>query len=162
MEVAIEALLSTWRHLSTEVKKLNREVERAARANPACRRLMTVPGVGCLTSAFGVRLREECLNLSWFQNLFDARRKISAWRTEYNEQRPHSSLGYKTPSQFAREQDATDFDKAGGGARGLKRRPLAPHPHPRSKRGWSYHQLSYSEMRGVRGKVIFIGNHLRD
>lgn len=28
--------------------------------------------------------------MSWFQNLFDARAKISAWRTEYNEQRPHT------------------------------------------------------------------------
>jgi putative transposase len=46
--------------------------------------------------SFHGRLREECLNLSWFQNLFDARRKIAAWRTEYNEERPHSSLGYQT------------------------------------------------------------------
>ena len=50
VEVVIESLLSTWRYLGTEVKKLNREVERAARTNPACRRLMTVPGVGSLTS----------------------------------------------------------------------------------------------------------------
>lgn len=50
VEVVIESLLSTWRYLGTEVKKLNPEVERAARTNPACRRLMTVPGVGCLTS----------------------------------------------------------------------------------------------------------------
>ena len=40
--------------------------------------------------SFHGRLREECLNASWFQNLFDARRKIAAWRSEYNEQRPHS------------------------------------------------------------------------
>ena len=51
--------------------------------------------------SFNGRMREECLNLSWFQNLFDARRKIAAWRTEYNEERPHSSLGYKTPKEFA-------------------------------------------------------------
>jgi transposase len=50
VQVVIESLLSTWRYLGMEVKKLNREVERAARTNPACRRLMTVPGVGCLTS----------------------------------------------------------------------------------------------------------------
>ena len=29
--------------------------------------------------AFTARLRDECLNVSWFQNLFDARRKIAAW-----------------------------------------------------------------------------------
>ena len=51
--------------------------------------------------SFNGRLREECLNLSWFQNLFDARRKIAAWRIEYNEERPHSSLRYKTPREFA-------------------------------------------------------------
>ena len=54
--------------------------------------------------SFNGRLREECLNLSWFQNLFDARRKIAAWRREYNEERPHSSLGYKTPKEFAEAQ----------------------------------------------------------
>jgi putative transposase len=42
--------------------------------------------------SFHGRLREECLRMSWFTNLFDARRKISNWKTEYNEQRPHSSL----------------------------------------------------------------------
>jgi putative transposase len=61
--------------------------------------------------SFNGRLREECLNLSWFQNLFDARRKIAAWRKEYNEERPHSSLGYKTPKEFAQLQ-AAGFDTA--------------------------------------------------
>lgn len=56
--------------------------------------------------SFHGRLREECLNASWFQNLFDARRKIAAWRQEYNEQRPHSSLGYQTPAAFARQVGA--------------------------------------------------------
>jgi putative transposase len=51
--------------------------------------------------SFHGRLREECLNVSWFQNLFDARRKIAAWREEYNCERPHSSLGYLTPMEFA-------------------------------------------------------------
>ncbi len=51
--------------------------------------------------SFHGRLREECLRVSWFQNLLDARRKIAAWRREYNEQRPHSSLNYRTPAEFA-------------------------------------------------------------
>lgn len=51
--------------------------------------------------SFHGRMREECLRVSWFENLFDARSKIAAWRTEYNEQRPHSSLGYRTPKEFA-------------------------------------------------------------
>ena len=53
--------------------------------------------------SFHGRLREECLRVSWFQNLFDARRKIAFWRHDYNEQRPHSSLNYRTPAEFARE-----------------------------------------------------------
>lgn len=51
--------------------------------------------------SFHGRLREECLRVSWFRNLFDARKKVTAWKMEYNEQRPHSSLGYRTPAEFA-------------------------------------------------------------
>lgn len=39
--------------------------------------------------------------MSWFRNLLDARKKVTAWKMEYNEQRPHSSLGYRTPAEFA-------------------------------------------------------------
>jgi len=53
--------------------------------------------------SFNGKLRDECLNVNWFWNLFDARRKISAWRTEYNSRRPHSSLGYLNPDEFARQ-----------------------------------------------------------
>jgi putative transposase len=53
--------------------------------------------------SFHGRLRDECLNVSWFWNLFDARRKIELWRKDYNGQRPHSSLGYRTPEEFARQ-----------------------------------------------------------
>jgi len=59
------------------------------------------PTQNARVESFHGRLREECLNVSWFQNLFDAKRKIAAWRTEYNEQRPHSSLGYLTPNEYA-------------------------------------------------------------
>ena len=53
--------------------------------------------------SFNGKLRDECLNVSWFENLWDARRKITAWRVEYNEERPHSALGYQTPAAFARQ-----------------------------------------------------------
>ena len=53
--------------------------------------------------SFHGRLRDECLNVSWFKNLRDARRKIAAWQKEFNEERPHSSLGYRTPVAFARQ-----------------------------------------------------------
>ena len=52
--------------------------------------------------SYNGRLRDECLNVSWFWNLFDARAKIAAWRAEYNSQRPHSALRYLTPEEFAR------------------------------------------------------------
>lgn len=52
--------------------------------------------------SFHGRLRDECLNVSWFWNLWDARRKIAAWREQYNTRRPHSALGYLTPEEFAR------------------------------------------------------------
>jgi len=51
--------------------------------------------------SFNGRLRDECLNTNWFRNLFEARRKISLWRDDYNRSRPHSSLAYRTPNDFA-------------------------------------------------------------
>jgi len=53
--------------------------------------------------SFHGKLRDECLNVSWFENLWDARRKIAAWRREFNEERPHSALQYATPAEFARQ-----------------------------------------------------------
>ena len=72
------------------------------------------PTQNARVESFNGRMREECLNLSWFQNLFDARRKIAAWRTEYNEERPHSSLGYKTPNEFAAAQTASFYTEERG------------------------------------------------
>jgi putative transposase len=56
--------------------------------------------------SFHGKLRDECLNASWFANLFEARAKIGAWKEEYNEERPHSSLGYLAPREFARRMAA--------------------------------------------------------
>src|ERR1700722_16087864 len=102
--------------------------------------------------SFHGRLRDECLTVSWFQNLFDARRKIAAWRIEYNEERPHSSLGYKTPKEFAAAQ-AAGFYTAEREARDSNRPlPLAL-PHPGSNRRWSSRKLSYSYVNESRGQV---------
>ena len=46
------------------------------------------------------RLRDEGLNANVFISLHEARQKIEAWRIDYNEHRPHSSLGYVTPQEF--------------------------------------------------------------
>jgi len=59
------------------------------------------PVENALVESFNGRLREECLNMSWFRNLFDARRQIEAWRDHYNRARPHSALDYRTPAEFA-------------------------------------------------------------
>jgi len=52
--------------------------------------------------SFNGRLRQECLNAHWFLSLGDAQAKIGAWRTYYNEMRPHSALDCSTPAEFAR------------------------------------------------------------
>ncbi|MCG1026185.1 MULTISPECIES: IS3 family transposase [Dehalobacter] len=51
--------------------------------------------------SFNGKFRDECLNEQWFTSLNDARVKIEAWREEYNERRPHSSLGMRSPREFA-------------------------------------------------------------
>jgi putative transposase len=53
--------------------------------------------------SFNSRVRQECLNENWFLSLEDARQKIEAWRIEYNEIRPHGSLGNHAPAQYARQ-----------------------------------------------------------
>jgi putative transposase len=52
--------------------------------------------------SFNGRLRQECLNATWFMSIDDARGKIEAWRQYYNESRPHSALDWATPAEFAR------------------------------------------------------------
>jgi putative transposase len=52
--------------------------------------------------SFNGRFRDECLNHNWFTTLADAREKIERWRMEYNGERPHSSLAYRTPEEFAK------------------------------------------------------------
>jgi len=59
------------------------------------------PVQNAFAESFNGRLRDECLNANWFVNLADARRKLGAWRQDYNEARPHSQLDYLPPSEFA-------------------------------------------------------------
>ncbi len=51
--------------------------------------------------SFNGKFRDECLNEHWFISMRHARQVIEEWRQEYNGERPHSSLGYLTPKQFA-------------------------------------------------------------
>jgi len=50
--------------------------------------------------SFHGRLRDECLNTHWFRTLNDVRSTLANWRQEYNCERPHSALGYRTPEEF--------------------------------------------------------------
>jgi putative transposase len=54
--------------------------------------------------SFNGRLRDECLNAHWFPSIQQAKQRIENWREEYNRERPHSSLGYLTPLEFAARQ----------------------------------------------------------
>src|SRR5262245_13344085 len=51
--------------------------------------------------SFHDKLRNECLNRELFGNLREARAILESWRLEYNERRPHSALGYRTPNEYA-------------------------------------------------------------
>jgi len=53
-----------------------------------------------IIESFNGRLRDECLNAHVFTSIEDARQKIAAWGDDYNENRPHSSLGHLTPREF--------------------------------------------------------------
>lgn len=50
---------------------------------------------------FNGSLREECLNLHWFETIADAWSRIEAWRRDCNESRHHAALGYLSPAQYA-------------------------------------------------------------
>lgn len=69
--------------------------------------------------SFHGRLRDECLNASWFRTLSDVRSTLAFWREDYNCERPHSSLDYRTPQEFRRALGYADVESAS----------RFPHPH---------------------------------
>ncbi len=69
--------------------------------------------------SFHGRLRDECLNVSWFRTLNDVRLTIDRWRHEYNCERPHSSLDYRTPREFSIAMGYGDVES----------KERFPHPH---------------------------------
>jgi putative transposase len=52
---------------------------------------------------FNGSFRDECLNVHWFESLNEAKANIEAWRKDYNESRPHTSLNDLTPAAFAQQ-----------------------------------------------------------
>ena len=62
--------------------------------------------------SFNGRFRDERLNTNVFGSLHDARRKMEAWRIDYNANRPHGSLGNLTPREFAEQAAQTGLQEA--------------------------------------------------
>ncbi|HPY52097.1 MAG TPA: IS3 family transposase [Sedimentisphaerales bacterium] len=60
------------------------------------------PQQNAFIESFNGSLRDELLNEELFDSLADARRKLAVWRYDYNNVRPHSSLGNRTPAQARR------------------------------------------------------------
>ncbi|WP_324260970.1 IS3 family transposase [Altererythrobacter sp. H2] len=67
------------------------------------------PQQNAFIESFNGSLRDELLNEELFDSLADARRKLAVWRYDYNNVRPHSSLGNRTPTQARRtfQQDGS-------------------------------------------------------
>jgi putative transposase len=71
------------------------------------------PVENAFIEAFNGRLRDECLNVHQFASMVDAQSKIEAWRIDYNQRRPHGSLGHLTPTEFvAKRQVMTTTEAA--------------------------------------------------
>lgn len=82
--------------------------------------------------SFHGRLRDECLNANWFRTLNDVRLTMENWREEYNCERPHSSLAYRTPAEFGRSLGHGDVES----------KPRFPHPHSPDYGGEIYSPLT--------------------
>ena len=76
--------------------------------------------------SFNGRLRDELLNETLFRSLQHTRGVLEDWRRDYNEERPHSRLGWLTPRAYA---DALSGNAGGVAAQpgGSAPPPLAPH-----------------------------------
>ncbi len=94
------------------------------------------PWQNAVTESFNGKFRDECLSLEWFRSRAEAKVIIEAWRRHYNKVRPHSSLGYLTPNEFAARatkpasRNATGRGAAVNGA--FAPRPVAE-PSPRGQ-----------------------------
>ena len=82
------------------------------------------PWQNAYIESFNGKLSDELLNLDEFTNLAEARYLAETWRNEYNQIRPHSSLGYRTPVEFA----ATCAASGSASLRLRPRRSQAPQP----------------------------------
>ncbi len=86
--------------------------------------------------SFNGRLRDEFLNETLFSSLTHARSSLSAWRIDYNDHRPHSELGWMTPTEFAQtinpRRDAVLRSRNGSAPQ-----PVATAPNTATQNRWS-------------------------
>jgi putative transposase len=68
------------------------------------------PTDNCFIETFNGSLRDECLNVHWFESMEEAAAKVEAWRSDCNESRPHQALGERTPAEFA--SGARDLERS--------------------------------------------------
>jgi putative transposase len=71
------------------------------------------PWQNAFGESFNGSLRDECLQMQLFQGVAEARVVLETYRRHYNDERPHSSLGYRTPAEFKRawlERQVSDQD----------------------------------------------------
>lgn len=97
---------------------------RAWLAGKECDTIYIAPGSpweNPFIESFNGSLRDECLNMEVFADTREAQELVETWRCDYNDLRPHSSLGYKTPSEFAQawrdENRPEDFARAASSLR---------------------------------------------
>ena len=60
-----------------------------------------------IIESYNGRMRDELLNLHWWDTVAQVREGVTGYRVDYNEVRPHGALGNKTPNEFARNYAAT-------------------------------------------------------
>ena len=68
--------------------------------------------------SFNGKFRNECLTLEWFRNRVEAKVGIEQRRRHYNEERPHMSLGDKTPAEFKEQLERPVTPPGGEGLTG--------------------------------------------
>jgi putative transposase len=66
------------------------------------------PTQNCFIESFNGTFRDDCLNLHWFLSIPDAARTIEAWRRDYNEVRPHTSLDWMTPVEYRQRHQRSE------------------------------------------------------
>lgn len=119
LKKAADAAVSPAANTAANSAANDKSVDRSLPREPHVHRPDATPehhdaqGQPCGCGQCGGRLRDECLNVTQFTSLDDARRKIEAWRQDYNHTRPHSSLRYLTPHAFAQQGQQKRIDEGG-------------------------------------------------